>query len=173
MFYKCCFTGVHVLLATSVGIAVKNFTYYGAGAVLINFLLQMTCFIGLLALDQRRLEDNRVDCVPWVTIPPIQLQDNDEINEPVHLEYNFSRWIGRSLCAILLKENHKAQSHNFICVVGWDFPQFVSKIQLGLDQRIAIPSKSYLVNYFNSVYDYLNVGPPVFFVVRTWIIAKD
>ena len=24
------------------------------------------------------------------------------------------------------KENHKAQSHNFICVVGWDFPQFVS-----------------------------------------------
>ena len=90
MFYKCCFTGVHVLLATSVGMpAVKNFAYYGAGAVLINFSLQMTCFIGLLALDQRRLEDNRVDCVPWVTIPPIQLQDNDEIDEPVHLSTTF------------------------------------------------------------------------------------
>ena len=46
------------------------------------------------------------------------------------------------------KENNKAQSHNFICVVGWDFLSLFPKIQLGLDQRIAIPSKSYLVNYF-------------------------
>ena len=50
--------------------------------------------------------------------------------------------------------------------MGWDFLSLFPKIQLGLDQRIAIPSKSYLVNYFNSVYDYLNVGPPVFFVVK-------
>ena len=51
MFYKCCFTGVHVLLATSVGMpAVKNFAYYGAGAVLINFLLQMTCFYRAISI---------------------------------------------------------------------------------------------------------------------------
>lgn len=155
------------LLATSVGMpAVKNFAYYGAGAVLINFSLQMTCFIGLLALDQRRLEDNRVDCVPWVTIPPIQLQDNDEINEPVHLEYNFSRWIGDHYAPFLLKKTTKPKVITlFVLWVGISLSLF-PKIQLGLDQRIAIPSKSYLVNYFNSVYDYLNVGPPVFFVVK-------
>lgn len=39
-------------------------------------------------------------------------------------------------------------------------------INFGLDQRIAIPKNSYLVDYFNSVYNYFNSGPPVFFVVR-------
>lgn len=35
-----------------------------------------------------------------------------------------------------------------------------------LDQRIAIPSDSYLIGYFNDLYDYLGVGPPVYFVTQ-------
>lgn len=37
-------------------------------------------------------------------------------------------------------------------------------IELGLDQRLALPSDSYLVSYFDSLDIYLEVGPPVFFV---------
>ena len=37
-------------------------------------------------------------------------------------------------------------------------------VQLGLDQRLALPQDSYLVNYFNALDRYLDVGPPVYFV---------
>lgn len=32
------------------------------------------------------------------------------------------------------------------------------------DQRLALPSESYLVPYFDALYDYLEIGPPVYFV---------
>ena len=35
-----------------------------------------------------------------------------------------------------------------------------------IDQRLALPSESYLVGYFNDLDMYLDVGPPVFFVSR-------
>jgi len=35
-----------------------------------------------------------------------------------------------------------------------------------LDQRLALPSDSYLVKYFDSVDAYLDVGPPIYFVSR-------
>lgn len=37
-------------------------------------------------------------------------------------------------------------------------------IKLGLDQRLALPRRSYLVDYFNDLDDYLQVGPPVYLV---------
>lgn len=39
------------------------------------------------------------------------------------------------------------------------------QISLGLDQRMAVPTDSFLVDYFSDVYQYLNVGPPTYFVV--------
>lgn len=40
------------------------------------------------------------------------------------------------------------------------------QLPMGLDQRIALPSDSYLVQYFNDLDKYFNVGPPVYFVVK-------
>ena len=34
------------------------------------------------------------------------------------------------------------------------------------DQRLALPSDSYLVNYFDNLDAYLDVGPPVYFVSK-------
>lgn len=42
----------------------------------------------------------------------------------------------------------------------------IQRIQLGLDQRLALPPDSYLTPYFNDLDAYLDVGPPVYFVVR-------
>ncbi|GMM55143.1 hypothetical protein DAKH74_017590 [Maudiozyma humilis] len=39
-------------------------------------------------------------------------------------------------------------------------------IELGLDQRLAVPETSYLVNYFDDIYSYFQAGPPVYFVVQ-------
>ncbi|KAF9076432.1 hypothetical protein BDP27DRAFT_1255295 [Rhodocollybia butyracea] len=39
-------------------------------------------------------------------------------------------------------------------------------IELGLDQRLALPSSSYLISYFDKMDSYYDSGPPVYFVVR-------
>ncbi|EGW32628.1 uncharacterized protein SPAPADRAFT_138206 [Spathaspora passalidarum NRRL Y-27907] len=165
------------LLATAVDMpAVKNFAFYSAGAVFINFILQMTCFIGLLTLDQRRLEDNRVDCVPWITIAPVELPEGEieeqEIQEQAneedvkHLEYNFSHWVSKYYAPVILARTAKPKILTFFVLwLGISLSLF-PEIKFGLDQRVAIPSDSYLINYFNSVYDYFNAGPPMFFVVK-------
>lgn len=152
------------VLATLVDMpAVKNFAIYSAGAVVINFILQMTCFVSLLALDQKRLEENRVDCVPCITIStPIQLEQEEE----KHLEYDFSHWIKKSYAPAILSKTARPKILSFFILwLGISLSLFPG-INFGLDQRIAIPKDSYLVDYFNSVYDYFNSGPPVFFVVR-------
>ncbi|KAI9881826.1 MAG: hypothetical protein M1823_006462, partial [Watsoniomyces obsoletus] len=48
--------------------AVKNFAAYAAGAVFINACLQVTMFISVLALNQRRVESLRADCFPCVSV---------------------------------------------------------------------------------------------------------
>lgn len=154
------------LLATRVDMpAVKNFAYYSAGAILFNFVLQMTGFVAFLALDQRRLEEGRVDCAPWIRVP-ITLDESE------HVEYDFSSWIGNVYAPWLLKPSNKRKVLTaFVLWLGFSL-SLLPGIKYGLDQRIALPQGSYLIDYFNSVYEYLNVGPPVFFVVKDLDVTK-
>lgn len=41
--------------------AVRAFALYAGMALLIDFLMQMTCFVALIALDMARQESNRYD----------------------------------------------------------------------------------------------------------------
>ncbi|KAK6205103.1 patched family-domain-containing protein [Scheffersomyces amazonensis] len=176
------------LLATRVDMpAVKNFAFYSAGAVLINFILQMTCFVSVLTLDQRRLESNRIDCFPFIQLDgPISLPHEDEFvnndnnnnndNEnnndndietlSDHYEYNFSKLISKYYAPFILSKTNKPKILTLFVVWLGISLGLLPTVPLGLDQRIAIPHDSYLINYFDSVYNYLNVGPPVFFVVK-------
>lgn len=47
-----------------------------------------------------------------------------------------------------------------------------SKVEVGLDQRVAVPRDSYLVDYFNDVSNTFRVGPPVYFVVEDYDYAN-
>ncbi|KAI5962165.1 NCR1 [Candida pseudojiufengensis] len=154
------------LLASTVDMpAVKNFAIYSAGAIIVNFVLQMTCFIGLLTLDQKRIEDGRVDCAPWMRIAPIRLEEDLDTDNK-HLEYNFSSYIKNKYAPWLLGKTVRPKVLTiFILWAGISLSLFPN-IQFGLDQRLAMPKNSYLINYFDSVYDYFNTGPPVFFVVK-------
>lgn len=149
-------------LATSVKMpAVRNFAIYSAGAVAINFLLQVTMFIAILSVDQRRLEDGRVDFAPW-----IKVADESDAGDEDHIEYEFSLVIKKRYAPWLLKPSNKRKVLTFFLAWLGISLGLLPRIQLGLDQRIALPSDSYLIDYFNSVYNYLNVGPPVFFVIK-------
>jgi Niemann-Pick C1 protein len=52
------------------------------------------------------------------------------------------------------------------CVLGFSSTRGCPLTDVCPDQRLALPSDSYLVDYFNALDAYLDVGPPVYFVVR-------
>lgn len=160
-----CFTSailqfVMFLLATNVDMpAVKNFAFYSAGAIAFNIVLQMTGFVSLLALDQKRVESGRVDLLPW-----IKVENPDESDEAA--EIDFSEIISEYYAPFILRPTVKPKILTiFLLWLGVSLT-LIPHIELGLDQRIALPADSYLVDYFNSMYKYFNTGPPVFYVVK-------
>ncbi len=63
--------------------AVVAFSVYAALAIFFDFILQLTAFAALMALDARRMRDNRLDCLPCVkwqgdTDDTSALLDDDE-----------------------------------------------------------------------------------------------
>jgi Niemann-Pick C1 protein len=163
--------------------AVRNFAIYAAGAVFINAILQVTMFVAVLALNQKRVNNNRIDCFPCLTAPSYSESTDSENDRGLdgilgpegyrsivgydEIEVGLIQGIIRQHYApSLLRKNTK------IGVVTIFFGIFAAglallpKVELGLDQRIAIPSDSYLIPYFNDLYDYFGAGPPVYFVTK-------
>ncbi|KAJ6510044.1 patched family-domain-containing protein [Mycena vitilis] len=142
--------------------AVRNFALYAAGSVLLNAILQVTVFISALLLDLRRVEASRVDCFPCIRLPPrIALLDAPAYGSGLG---RIARFIRRHYAPFLLKPLVKGV---VFAVFGGVFVASVismQHIELGLDQRLALPSESYLVSYFDHLDMYLDVGPPVYFV---------
>ena len=147
--------------------AVKNFAAYAAGAVFINAVLQVTMFVSVLALNQRRVESLRADCFPCVTVPRAnsvsmpggQFYASDEDSWLQH-------FIRRKYAPTLLGKKVKVLILTVFVTLFAAGLSLIPEVALGLDQRIALPSDSYLVDYFNDLYDYLSIGPPVYFVTR-------
>jgi Niemann-Pick C1 protein len=159
-------------LGAAVGMpAVRNFAAYAAGAVFVNAVLQVTMFVSVLALNQERVETGRMDCVPCVKVKAAQegAMPNGYGGAPfsvVEEEGWMSRFI-RKVYAPAILEN-KARGVIVTIFLGFFAAgiALLPETELGLDQRIAIPSDSYLINYFNDLYDYFGAGPPVYFVTR-------
>lgn len=150
-------------IGTAVGMpAVRNFAAYATGAVFINALLQITMFVSVLALDQRRLEAGRVDCFPCIQVKrPLSLHETSTPDEDA-LQAFIRQWYAP---ALLGKKTKTAIITIFLGIFTAGMALLPS-VQLGLDQRIAIPSGSYLVDYYTDLYDNFNSGPPVYFVTR-------
>lgn len=131
------------LIATFVTMpAVRNFAIYSAVSLIFNVILQFTLYISLLALYTTHYEEN------------IQLERNREALSLNNIEVYQGIW-----------DKKKKIFGGFII---WTLISiiFIPYFEFGLDQTMAIPQDSYLVQYFNDVYQYLNVGPPVYFIVQ-------
>jgi Niemann-Pick C1 protein len=155
-------------LGCAVGMpAVRNFAAYAAGAVLVNAILQVTMFTAVLALNQQRVEANRADCFPCVKV---ERADSDYLNggagHGAGEEGGLQHFIRKKYAPAILGKKAK------VVIVAIFFGIFTAslalfpEVELGLDQRIAVPSDSYLIPYFNDLYDYFDAGPPVYFVTK-------
>ncbi|KAG1753799.1 patched family-domain-containing protein [Suillus paluster] len=150
--------------------AVRNFALYAAGSVLLNALLQVTVFVSALTIDLKRVEASRVDCFPCIRWPSrIALLD-----APMNASGlgRVARFIRRHYAPFLLQPVVKGAV--LLTFAGFFVLSVISMqhIPLGLDQRLALPSDSYLNDYFNHLDVYLDVGPPVYFVSHDLDVTK-
>ncbi|OBZ70169.1 Niemann-Pick type C-related protein 1 [Grifola frondosa] len=144
--------------------AVRNFALYAAGSVLLNAILQVTVFVSALTIDLKRVEASRVDCFPCVRLPSrILLQDGPPSGGGLGV---LARFIRRHYAPFLLKPVVKGTV--LLAFGGLLAASIISiqHIELGFDQRLALPSESYLIPYFDNVDAYLDIGPPVYFVAH-------
>jgi Niemann-Pick C1 protein len=147
--------------------AVKNFAAYAAGAVFINALLQVTMFVSVLALNQRRVESLRADCFPCVTVRranSVSLLGGHYTGSEE--EGILQRFIRKKYAPKLLGKKVKTLVVVVFVSIFAAGISLIPEVALGLDQRIALPSDSYMIQYFDDVYDYIGSGPPVYFVTR-------
>lgn len=154
--------------------AVRNFAVYAAGAVFINALLQVTMFVSVLALNQRRVEDHRADCFPCIQIRSAKIHlGASNGNGYLHgAEYDsvdegsLQRFIRKTYAPALLGRKVKVAIVAIFLGIFTAGVALMPEVALGLDQRVAIPDDSYMIPYFNDLYDYFDSGPPVYFVTR-------
>lgn len=151
--------------------AVRNFAVYAAGAVFINALLQMTLFISILSLNQIRTEDHRADCFPCIEVKRARVHLSSNGNGgprpyDVPEESLLQQIIRKHYAPALLGKKVKVVIVTIFFGVFAAGVALLPYVKLGLDQRVALPDDSYLIDYFNDMYKYLDAGPPVYFVTK-------
>eukprot|EP01001_Neometanema_parovale_P013599 NODE_99_length_3358_cov_15.672643_g92_i0.p1 GENE.NODE_99_length_3358_cov_15.672643_g92_i0~~NODE_99_length_3358_cov_15.672643_g92_i0.p1 ORF type:complete len:997 (+),score=232.51 NODE_99_length_3358_cov_15.672643_g92_i0:56-2992(+) len=175
--------------------AVTAFCIYSGTAVLVNMFLQTTVFVSCLALDARRVEANRFDIMPCCRssdydyeqeAPPLikplnsllQVSPEDQATffmaasdnlvptKPPGVVSIVSGFINKYYGPFLMKDPVRySVVVCFMCLSGVSVYEGY-KVQLGLQQNDAIPSHHYLHTYFDVLAEYLDVGPPVYFVTE-------
>jgi Niemann-Pick C1 protein len=160
-------------LGAAVGMpAVRNFAIYAAGAVFINAVLQVTMFISVLSLNQRRVEDRRADCFPCIQIKSASIQLGGSNGNSYERSYegqdesSLQQFIRKTYAPVLLGKKMKVAIVVIFLGIFTAGISLMPEVSLGLDQRDAIPDGSYMISYFNDLYNYFDSGPPVYFVSR-------
>ncbi|XP_022105812.1 Niemann-Pick C1 protein-like [Acanthaster planci] len=144
--------------ALSIMPAVKAFSLYAAVAVLIDFLLQITCFVALLSIDAGREEKNRLDVLCCVKL---KSAGKSHKHSGV-LHQLFEKFYAPFLMFTPIR---------VLVVMVFAFMAFMSgflitEVKIGLDQKLSMPHDSYMLAYFGNLSSHFNSGPPVYFVIR-------
>ncbi|KAM6035889.1 NPC1-like intracellular cholesterol transporter 1 [Theristicus caerulescens] len=136
--------------------AVRTFALTAALAIAFDFLLQMSGFVALLALDARRQEAGRFDlcCCCGMgkggpTGPGARL-----LRPLLHRYYTplLLHRLARPVVVLLFL---------FLACAGL---YLMLQVPVGLDQELAMPKDSYMLQYFAALNRYLAVGVPTYFV---------
>jgi Niemann-Pick C1 protein len=140
--------------------AVKAFALYAGMALFIDFLLQITCFVSLLALDARRQTENRYDILCFMRGSKKEMPTN--VNKEGVL-YKFFKSI---YVPFLMQESVRVTV--MVAFFGWLCSSIAvaPRIEIGLNQELSMPHDSFVLNYFKYLNRYLNIGPPMYFVVK-------
>lgn len=169
--------------------AVKLFSLYAGMSVLIDFLLQITVFISLITLDQKRTSDNRMDlfCCFRLSnetdrhrynftladkneLPTLTQSSTSEVEIEVDLELEKETFLYRmfkNYYAPFLMNDFVRPIVIFLFATWLAISvALIPYVKIGLEQDITMAKDSYMIDYFSSLRKYFAVGPPVYFVVK-------
>jgi len=134
--------------------AVYSFCLYAGMALVLNFILQITCFVPILYADARRVESNRYDvfcCIQGSKTPKYG-----------NMCYNFMRDV---YAKVLLKKPVKVFVVLLFSASLFVNASLIPKMDVGLEQDLSMPDDSYVKKYFEFLNKYLSIGAPVYLVV--------
>lgn len=140
--------------------AVKAFALYAGMALLIDFILQITCFISLLALDSRRQTGNRWDILCFIRGSK-KKSESESKSEGILYKF-FKIFYAPFIMKKLVRITVVVLFLGFFCLSL----SVVPEIDIGLDQELSMPKDSFVLKYFQHLKNYLSVGPPMYFVLK-------
>ena len=149
--------------------AVRAFALYAGMALLIDFFMQITCFIALISLDTARQENNKWDVLCCKTATK-NVHDGDVSDSNGSAMYKLFKYF---YAPFLMKK--LVRPAVIVIFFGWLCFSLstVHKIEIGLDQELSMPDDSFVLKYFQHLNKYLSVGPPMYFVVNNTGLKFD
>ncbi|XP_072917233.1 NPC1-like intracellular cholesterol transporter 1 isoform X2 [Hemitrygon akajei] len=136
--------------------AVRTFALYAALAVLLDFLLQMSAFVALLSLDARREEAARFDICCCVRSKHGKKKKKREGFLLTLMREYYAPFLLHSVTRIVVMITFLFM----LCAAIF----LMLHVRVGLDQELALPTDSYMLDYFAGLNKYFEVGVPVYFV---------
>ncbi|KAE8748510.1 hypothetical protein FOCC_FOCC004805 [Frankliniella occidentalis] len=173
----CCF----LLGALSTMPAIRAFALYAGGALVMDFLFQMTCFASRLDvcccwhLGAGPAGAPQQDFFTWLSqaLVPGQAEgrpsrsdeDGADDDDPGRHGALFAFFSRRYAPGLLLED---VRAFVVVAFLLWLCCSLavLRHVPVGLDQEQAMPEDSYLLKYFRFLKEYLCIGPPVYFVVK-------
>ncbi|XP_069773730.1 NPC1-like intracellular cholesterol transporter 1 [Narcine bancroftii] len=136
--------------------AVRTFALYAALAVLLDFLLQMSAFVALLSLDARREEAARFDICCCARSKNRKKKKRREGFLLTLMREYYAPFLLHSVTRIIVMVT-------FLFMLSASI-FLMLHVRVGLDQELALPTDSYMLDYFAALNKYFEVGVPVYFV---------
>lgn len=138
--------------------AVRAFALYAGMALLIDFFMQISCFVSLIALDMARQENNRYDIICCVKADKKETKSSEgmlyKVFKDLYAPFLMKKWV-RPLTIVLF--------FGWFCFSVATLPQ----ISVGLDQEISMPDDSFVLKYFEYLKTFLSVGPPFYVILNS------
>lgn len=137
--------------------ALKNFCLIAAVGVATDFLLQITIFVGALALDNKRIKNNRNDIICCFT--------KNKNPQPPRTEWVRTKFQKHYVPALFNPLTMILVSAISIClfIIGC---MSCTQILLGLNQNVSLVEGSDTFDYFETLYTYGDAGPPAYLVFK-------
>jgi Niemann-Pick C1 protein len=154
-------TTLTTAVAFSLGItsdipAIKKFNMFAAPCVLVDFIYQVTFFISIVAVNERRIESKRLDCL-FCFKSNAHIEDEDE---RVYPEPSLNDMLMRRYGKALMGSKHAKIWIIITFLALTIFSAFsCSQLKLSFSFIAMVPSDSFIKSYADTLHEYTEAKP--------------
>lgn len=135
--------------------ALQSFCLVAGLSVITDFFFQITIFLPALVLDQHRIAAKRMDVLCCLRRPEAPAKPREDFVRKLY-NTHFVPFVFRRSTKILTM-------FITVCLIVVGAFSCV-KLERGLNQNVSLVSGSDIFDYFNTLFDYGNAGPPAYVI---------